>query len=307
MAAIATTFLSLCRSGDRIVAVRQLYGGSYALLSDFLPRYGIETTFVDLDDHDALAEPLKGAKLLYCETIGNPRAQVADLDALAAAAESAGVPLVVDNTFASPMLCRPAEHGAAYVIHSATKFIGGHHDVLGGIVCASEESLESIRELTQELGPTMSPFTAWLSLRGLATIELRVERSSKSALSVAEALDAHPDIDAVYYPALTGDASKQLADRYLGGRGGGVLGFDVSGGRERAAEFQSHLEIVKRAASLGGSHSLIVHAASVTHTQLSPEELVAAGISEGFCRLSIGLEDPEDIIDDLERALKLSV
>jgi methionine-gamma-lyase len=306
MAAIVSTFLALCASGDRIVAVRQLYGNSYSLLASRLPRYGIDTTFVDLDDHDALAGPLEGAKLLYCETIGNPRVQVADLTALAAAAEAAGVPLVVDNTFASPVLCRPLELGASIVLHSATKYIGGHSDLLGGIVCASGEHMEKIRALARDFGPTMSPFTAWLCLRGIATLPLRVERSSATALKVAEALDAHPDIEAVYYPALEGDASKALTDRLLGGRGGGVLGFDVAGGTHRAAAFQGRLGLVKRAASLGGTNTLIVHAASVTHTQLSPQELREAGISEGFCRMAIGLEDPEDIIDDLEQALKLS-
>jgi cystathionine beta-lyase/cystathionine gamma-synthase len=304
MAAIVGTFLSLCESGDRIVATRQLYGNSYSMLAEVLPRYGIETTFVNHDDHDALAEPLKGAKLLYCETIGNPRVQVADLPVMAQAAQEAGVPLVVDNTFASPALCRPIEYGASIVLHSATKYIGGHSDLLGGVVCANDEHLDRLRSHARNFGAILSPFNAWLCIRGLATLPLRVERSSASALKVAEALDAHPDVDAVYYPALDGDPSKELSDRLLGGRGGGVVGFDVSGGKERATSFQQDLRLVKRAASLGGTKSLLVHAASITHTQLSAEELRAAGISEGFCRLSVGLEDPEDLIDDLERALK---
>lgn len=306
MAAIAATFMSLCGSGDSIVATRQLYGNSYSILAQVLPRYGIETTFVDLDDHDALAEPLRDAKLLYCETIGNPRVQVANLPVLAAAAREAAVPLVVDNTFASPALCRPLEHGASIVLHSATKYIGGHSDLLGGIVCGAGEHLDQLRAHQRNFGATLSPFNAWLCLRGIATLPLRVERSSSSALKIAEALEAHPEIDAVYYPALGGDPSRELADRLLGGRGGGVLGFEVSGGKGRAARFQEDLKLVKRAASLGGTHSLIVHAASITHTQLSAAELAAAGISEGFCRLSVGLEDAEDVIDDLCQALKES-
>jgi methionine-gamma-lyase len=306
MAAIAGTFLALCEAGDRIVAVRQLYGGTYSLLSEMLPRYGIETTFVDVADPSAVSDVLDGAKLLYCETIGNPRVQVADLPAMAEVAKSAGIPLVVDNTFATPILARPIEHGASIVVHSATKYIGGHHDLLGGIVCTSKEWLEQIRHLTLELGPTLSPFNAWLGLRGMTTLALRVERICANARAVAEALEANPEVNAIHYPALDGDPSKHLADRLLGGRGGGVLGFDVAGGRERAAAFQGHLQLVERAASLGGIRSLIVHAASVTHTQLSSEELEAAGISEGFCRLAVGLEDPEDVVDDLERALKLS-
>jgi len=307
MAAISSIFLALCSSGDKIASVRQLYGNTYSLLSSRLPRYGITTTFFDLDDFDGAREAAKGARLLYCETIGNPRVQVNDLTALAAIADAAGIPLVVDNTFASPVLCRPIEHGASIVVHSATKALGGHHDLLGGVVVCSAEEMALIRALSRDLGPTMAPLTAWLGLRGIATLQLRVERSSDTALSVAQALQKHPDVEAVHYPALENDPSRPLTDRLLGGRGGGTMGFEVRGGRERAARFQESLGLVKPAASLGGTHSLLVHAASVTHTQLSPDELDAAGIAEGFCRLSIGLEDPADLIEDLEQALKASV
>ena len=303
MAAISSIFLALCSSGDRIVATRQLYGGAYSLLRDTLPRFGITAEFFDVDDHDGISATLPGAKLLYCETAGNPRIPVADLPRLGEIAAGAGVPLVVDNTFASPVLCRPIEHGASLVVHSATKFIGGHHDLVGGVVAGSEDGLEPIRELARETGPTMSPFTAWLALRGMATLHLRVERSSQSALAVARFLEQHPQINDVHYPALDSSPSKRLCDALLGGRGGGTLAFDVSGGRERVAKFTDALELIAQAASLGGTHSLIVHAASVTHTQLNEEELKAAGISEGFCRLSVGLEDADDLIGDLDRAL----
>ena len=303
MAAISSIFLSLCRSGDRVVATRQLYGGTYSLMRDRLPRYGITGDFFDLDDYDGLAGSLEGARFLYCETIGNPRIQVADIPRLAELARAAGVPLVVDNTFASPILCRPVEHGASIVVHSATKFIGGHHDLVGGIVCADEDALNPIRRWGRDTGATLSPFNAWLGLRGAATMHLRIARSSDSALRVARFLEEHPQVDAVHYPALDSSPSKDLCDRLLGGRGGGTLAFEVSGGRERAAKFQDALELVTAAASLGGIHSLLVHAASVTHTQLDAAELEAAGISEGFCRLSIGVEDPEDLVADLERAL----
>ena len=307
MAAISTVFLALCKAGDRIVAARQLYGNTYSILSQRLPDYGIETTFADVADHDAIRAAAPGAKLIYCETIGNPIVEVADLDALGAIAEEASVPLVVDNTFASPILCRPLEHGASIVLHSATKYIGGHHDLMGGVACASAELLEPIRKLARDLGPTLSPFNAWLGLRGLATIHLRVERSSASALAVARFLSGRSDVEAVNYPGLETDRGAALAGKLLNGRGGGTLGFSVSGGRERAARFQESLDVIAPAASLGGTHSLIVHAASVTHTQLSAEELRAAGISEGFCRLSIGLEDADDLIDDLKRALDATV
>lgn len=307
MAAISSIFLALCSSGDRIASVRQLYGNTYSLLATRLPQYGIETTFFDHNDLEAARSAVKGARLLYCETIGNPRVQVNDVPALARIADEEGVPLVVDNTFASPVLFRPLEHGAKIVVHSATKHIGGHHDLLGGVIVCGPDEMKPIRALARDLGPTMAPLNAWLGLRGISTLELRVQRASDSALKVAEALQSHPEIDAVYYPALEGDASKHLADSLLGGRGGGTMGFEVSGGRTRAARFQEALGLIKPAASLGGTHSLLVHAASVTHTQLSAEELEAASIAEGFCRLSIGLEDPSDLIEDLEQALKNSV
>jgi cystathionine beta-lyase/cystathionine gamma-synthase len=300
MAAISAVFLALCSAGDRVVATRQLYGNTHSLLTDRLPRYGIEAILADVDDLDSIARALPGARLLYCETIGNPAAAVADLAALASLAAAHEVPLVVDNTFASPVLCRPAAHGADLVLHSATKFIGGHHDLMGGIVCGTAELLEPVRAVARDLGPTLSPFNAWLALRGLATIHLRVERSSESALAVARFLADHPDIETVAYPVLT---QPELCERQLSGRGGGTLGFEVAGGRDRARHFQEELELIRPAASLGGTHSLIVHAASVTHTQLSDEELARVGISPGFCRLSIGLEDPDDLVADLDRAL----
>ena len=303
MAAIAAIFLALCSAGDRVVAARQLYGNSYSLMTTRLPRYGVSAEFFDVDDYDGIEAALDGAQLLYCESIGNPAVRVADLPRLARIAQAARVPLVVDNTFASPVLCRPLEHGASIVVHSATKFLGGHHDLMGGIVCGDPATLSPIKELARDIGPTLAPFNAWLALRGIATIHLRVERSSQSALEVARMLRDHPQINEVWYPGLDGDVSKPLADELLGGRGGGTLGFDVAGGRDRAQRFQQALRLIRPAASLGGTHSLIVHAASVTHTQLTADELTAAGISEGFCRLSIGLEDANDLIADLDQAL----
>jgi cystathionine beta-lyase/cystathionine gamma-synthase len=306
MAAIVSVLLALCQSGDRIAAARQLYGNSYSLLAQRLPRYGIRASFIDIDDLDSWEREAEGARLLYCETIANPAARVADIARLAAIAEAAGIPLVVDNTFASPVLCRPAELGASVVLHSATKFLGGHHDLLGGVACATDELMDPIRALARDFGPTLAPFNAWLALRGMQTLPLRVMRSSDTALEIARWLETHPDIDRVHYPALPSDPAHELTIKQLGGRGGGTMGFDVSGGRERAARFQGALRLIRAAASLGGTHSLIVHAASVTHTQLSSEELASAGITEGFCRLSVGLEEPADLIADLETALRSS-
>lgn len=303
MAAISTTLLALCSRGDRIVSARQLYGGTHSLFAQILPRYGIAIDLIDVERHDEIEHALEGSRVFYCETIGNPRMQVADLPGLAKLAEASGATMVVDNTFASPLVCRPLEHGAHVVVHSATKFLGGHHDLMGGVVCSSARLLEPIRDLGRELGATLAPFNAWLALRGMKTLHLRVDRACRTALEIALALSDHPDIAAVYYPALQDAADKSLTDLLLGGRGGGTLAFDVTGGRDRAARFQAALRLIQPAASLGGTHTLITHAASVTHTQLSPAELDAAGISEGFCRLAVGLEDAADLVDDLTQAL----
>ena len=303
MAAISAVFLTLCSPGDRVVSARQLYGGTHSLTTSLLPRFGIQTTLCDVDDYDAIKSALPESKLLYCETIGNPALRLADLDRLGELAADAGVPLVVDNTFASPVLCRPAEHGASIVVHSATKFIGGHHDLIGGVMCADAASISAVKQLTRELGPTLAPFNAWLCLRGLQSIHVRVARSCDSALEVARWLETHPKIAQAFYPALESSSDKELCEKLLGGRGGGTIAFEVAGDRDRVARFQDGLGVIQAAASLGGSHSLLVHAASVTHTQLDEDELRAAGISEGFCRLSIGLEDPEDLVADLDAAL----
>ncbi|MFN2587188.1 MAG: PLP-dependent aspartate aminotransferase family protein [Actinomycetota bacterium] len=303
MAAIWSTFLALCRPGDRIVAARQLYGNAYSLLNTRMKDFGVTTDFFDVGDHSGTEGALPGAAMLYCETIGNPRIVVADLPALGRLAADARVPLVVDNTFASPALCRPIEHGATVVVHSATKFLGGHHDLVGGIACGDPPTIDRLRAVARDIGPTLAPFNAWLALRGIATLPLRVERSSASALAAAEMLASRDGVERVDYPALPSDPSHALCRSLFGGRGGGTIGFVVAGGRDRAARFQERLEVVRPAASLGGIHSLVVHAASITHTQLSAEELRAVGMDEGFCRLSVGLEDPEDIIDDLAGAL----
>ena len=303
MAAISTLFLAACPPGGRIVATRQLYGGTFSLLSHTLARFGIETQFVDVWDHAAVEAALEGAALLYCETIGNSRIRVADFAALGKLAKAAGVPLAVDNTFASPSLCRPLEHGADISVHSATKFLGGHHDLIGGIVCADPAFIEKTRALSREFGAVLSPFNAWLATRGIATLQLRVERSTGSALTIARALEEHPKIDRVYYPALESSPDKAVTDRLLGGKGGGTMAFDVAGGFDAAAAFQQRLNLVMRAASLGGTHSLVVHAASVTHTQLTEAELAAAEISPGLCRLSVGIEEVDDILEDLTQAL----
>ncbi|MFN2389078.1 MAG: PLP-dependent aspartate aminotransferase family protein [Actinomycetota bacterium] len=307
MAAISCIFLGLCSAGDRVVAARQLYGGTFELTTTLLPRFGITTDLVDVHDHDAIASRLKDARFLYCETIGNPRIEVADVPELARIAAVAEVPLVVDNTFATPILCRPLEHGAAITLHSATKFLGGHHDLIGGVACAADpELLQGPRAIARELGPTLAPFNAWLALRGMQTLELRVARSCATALTLARWLEERAEVGSVSYPGLASDPSHARAGRVLGGAGGGTLGFELIGGREHAGRVQESLALVKPAASLGGTHTLLVHAASVTHTQMDAASLRRAEISEGFCRLSVGLEDPDDLIADLEQAFDRS-
>ncbi len=304
MAAIHTVVTTFARAGDRIVSSRELYGGTYSLFTTILPRYGIEVELVDPHDVGAVAAALPGAALFYVETIANPTVTVADLPALAAACREAGVVSVVDNTFASPYLCNPAAHGFDVVLHSATKYVGGHHDLIGGVACASSEHVARLRATVIETGGTMAPLEAWLCLRGLATLELRMRRHSESALAIAERLTRHPKVERVHYPGLADHPQRAVAERLLPRGCGGVLAFEIRGGVEAGARFSDALELIWIGASLGGTHSLVGHAASTTHRQLDPEARRAAGIGDGLVRLSVGLEDPEDLLADLERALE---
>ncbi|GBC86362.1 L-methionine gamma-lyase [bacterium HR12] len=304
MAAIHTVVTTFARAGDRILASRELYGGTYSLFTTVLPRYGIEVELVDPHDPAAVARALPGAALFYVETISNPTVGVADLPVLAAACREAGVVSVVDNTFASPYLCAPAEHGFDVVLHSATKYLGGHHDLIGGVACASADHVAALRATVIETGGTMAPLEAWLCLRGLATLELRMRRHSESAQRVAERLAAHPKVERVHYPGLPSHPHHAVAERLLPKGFGGVVAFEVRGGVEAGMRFCDALELVWIAASLGGTHSLVGHAASTTHRQLDPEARRAAGIADGLVRLSIGLEDVEDLLADVERALE---
>jgi cystathionine beta-lyase/cystathionine gamma-synthase len=298
--ALVTTFAS---AGDRIVASTDLYGGTYSLLTKVLPRFGIAADLVPPNDLDAMAERLPGAALLYVETMANPTVSVADLEALARLSREAGVPSAVDNTFATPYLCRPAELGFDHVVHSATKFIGGHNDLTGGVVCTTEEGMRRLRETAIEVGGTMAPLEAWLALRGLVTLELRMRRHSESAQRIAEHLEAHPAVERVWYPGLASHPDRAIAERLLPNGCGGVLAFEVRGGVEAGMALCDALELVWIATSLGGAHSLVGHAASTTHRQMDPEARRAAGIADGLVRLSVGLEDVDDLLEDLDRAL----
>ena len=304
MAAIHTVVTALAKAGDRIVASPELYGGAYSMFHKVLPRYGIDVTFVDPHDPDAVAEILPGAALFYVETIANPNVTVADLQALGGVCRDAGVPGVVDNTFASPALCTPARFGFDFVLHSATKYIGGHHDLTAGVVCCSEPEMARLRETVIETGGTMAPLEAWLAIRGLATLELRMERHSSNAHAIAAALQAHPKVEEVHYPGLPSHPQHEVALRQLTGGFGGMLAFEVRGGVEAGKRFCDALQLAWVATSLGGTTTLVGHAASTTHRQLDPEARRAAGIGDGLVRVSVGLEDPGDLLEDFERALE---
>ena len=303
MAAIHAVATTLARSGDRVVASRALYGGTYSLFCEVLPRYGVEVTLVDVTDLDAVAAALPGARLLYVETIDNPLVGVADLSRLAALCADAGVPSVIDNTFASPYLCNPAAFGFDYVVHSATKYIGGHSDLLGGVVCCSAADRAAIRATAIEVGGAMQPFEAWLCIRGLATLALRMERHCTSAEAVAAALAASAAVATTHYPGLTRDPSHDRARRHLRG-GGGMVAAQMAGGYDGARRFCDALRLAWIAASLGGAHTLVAHPASTTHRQIDPAARAAQGISDGLVRLSVGLEDTDDIVADVNRALE---
>jgi methionine-gamma-lyase len=303
MAAIHGTLTTLARSGDRIVASRELYGGSASLLMNVLPRYGIETTFVDPHDPEAVREAVPGAAAFYAETIANPLVTVADLSTLATLCREAGVASVVDNTFASPALCNPIALGIDHVVHSATKYIGGHADLIGGVVCGSEDAIERVRATAIETGGAMQPLEAWLCLRGLATLELRMERHARTAQAIAEALARHPKVARTHYPGLPTHPQHDLARRQLRGFGG-MIAFEVEGGVAAGARLSDALRVAWIGGSLGAAQTLVAHPASTTHRQLDADARRASGIADGLLRVSVGLEDPRDIIDDVEAALE---
>jgi methionine-gamma-lyase len=304
MAAIHTVVTATASAGNRIVSSTELYGGTYSLFRKVLPRYGVEVTFVDPHDVDAVTAALPGARLYYCETIANPNVTVADLEALGAACAGAGVPAAVDNTFASPYLCNPARFGFDFVLHSATKYVGGHNDLVGGVVCCSAENAARLRDTVIETGGTMAPLEAWLCLRGLATLELRMRRHGENASAVAAFLEGHPKVDRAHYPGLRSHPQHDVAVRLLPRGFGGMLAFEVAGGVEAGQRFCDALELAWVASSLGGTHTLVGHAASTTHRQLDPAARRAAGIGDGLIRVSVGLEDADDLVEDLARALE---
>jgi len=303
MGAIAGTLLSLLSNGDHMVAAAQLYGGTHGLFGTAFKRAGISVTTADVGDHAAIEAAFsERTKVLYCETIGNPTMNVADLDALASIARAHDATFVTDSTFAPPVMVRPLEHGADLVCHSATKYLGGHGDVTGGVVSGNAERIAAIRHLAIDTGGQMAPFDAWLIARGVQTLVLRVDRICQSTLTLARALEEHPAVQRVIYPGLESHPDHALARKLLGDRFGGMLAFDV-GGASAGRRFLERVRVAAPAASLGGTKTLVVHPASVTHTQLTAEQRAAIGLTEGMVRVSVGIEDVDDLISDFEQAL----
>jgi prepilin-type processing-associated H-X9-DG protein len=309
MAAVSGVFLALARAGTHVVAPAATYGGSYSLLRNVLSRFGVETDFVDLTDLDQVRAAARPAtRVVYAETLANPTTAVADLPALAEIAAEAGALLVVDSTLAPPVVCRPLEHGADLVLHSATKYIGGHSDVTGGVVTGRPELISQIRAVRIDTGSSLAPDEAFLLRRGLETLPVRMRRQCSTAMVFAAALARHPAIARVDYPGLDSHPGHEVARRLFdagpeGTRFGAIVTVTPHGGREAGMAFADGLRIAQVATSLGGTHTKVSHAASTTHRQLDSAALAAAGIDLGAVRFSIGLEDAEDLIEDARLSL----
>ncbi|CAJ97011.1 O-acetylhomoserine/O-acetylserine sulfhydrylase, pyridoxal phosphate-dependent [Cupriavidus necator] len=339
MAAITYAIQTIAEAGDNIVSSSQLYGGTYNLLAHTLPQSGIETRFADGRNPASFGDLIDArTKAIFVESVGNPLGNVVDIEAIARVAHNHGVPLIVDNTVPSPYLCRPFEHGADIVVHSLTKYLGGHGNSVGGAIIDSgkfpwaqhKERFKRLNEpdvsyhgvvYTEALGPAayigrarvvplrntgaaLSPFNAFLILQGIETLALRLDRITENALAIARHLQQHAKVDWVNFAGLPDHADHALVQKYLGGRGPGILSFGLKqGGREGGARFLDALQLFTRLVNIGDAKSLATHPASTTHRQLNAEELKAAGVSEDMVRLSVGIEHIDDLIEDLDRAL----
>lgn len=340
-AAIAYAFQNITRAGEHIVTAETIYGGTYNLLANTLPTYGVTATFVDPSDVANFERAVRPeTRAIFIETLGNPNSNVIDIEAVAAVAHRHGIPLIVDNTFGTPYLIRPIEHGADIVVHSATKFIGGHGTSLGGVIVDSgrfdwaasgkfpqlsepDPSYHGVRFteaagaaayavriraiLLRDTGAALSPFNAFILLQGLETLSLRVERHVQNALKVVEYLSHHPGVVRVNHPALPGHPDHALYERYFPQGGGSIFTFEIRGGQEEAHRFIDSLEIFSLLANVADVKSLVIHPATTTHSQLSPEELAAQGITPATVRLSVGTEHVDDLIADIEQALDAAV
>ena len=335
-AAITYAVQNIAVAGDHVVSASNLYGGTYNLFLNTLPEQGVTTTFVKHDDFSAIEKAIQpNTKLIYIESLGNPNSDIADVEKISQIAHKHGIPLIVDSTFATPYLFRPIEHGADIVVHSATKFIGGHGSVMGGVVvdsgkfdwagsgkfpglsqpnpsyhgvvfteaCGNLAYILKLRTtIMRDQGATISPFNSFLLLQGLETLSLRVERHVQNALKVVEYLNNHKDVEKVNHPSLSTGTQKELYDRYYPNGGGSIFTFEIKGGSERARKFTESLELFSLLANVADVKSLVIHPASTTHSQMSEEELEACDIHSNTIRLSIGIEHIDDIIADLEQA-----
>ncbi len=335
-AAISAAILNIAQAGDEIVSSATLYGGTYNMFAYTLPRLGIKVTFVDPSDPENFRKAITDkTKALYAETIGNPKIDVLDVEKVAAIAHENGIPLLIDSTFATPYLSRPIEFGADIVIHSATKFIGGHGTSMGGLVIDSgkfnwangkfplltepdpsyhglsyTEALGPLAyiirlriQILRDLGATVSPFNSFLFLQGLETLPLRMQRHAENALAVAQYLENHEQVTWVSYPGLASHPDHELAKKYLPKGAGAILTFGIKGGLEAGRKFIDSLKLFSILANVGDAKSLVIHPASTTHSQLTPEQRVTAGVPDELIRLSVGIEDSADIIADIEQAL----
>ncbi|MDA3873257.1 MAG: O-acetylhomoserine aminocarboxypropyltransferase/cysteine synthase [Kiritimatiellae bacterium] len=332
--------INICQAGDEVVSARNLYGGTYTMFNDILPQFGIKVKLVDGTDPKAFDAAITDkTKCVFCETVTNPGLEVSDIQAIADVAHSHGVPLIVDSTFTTPYLQRPIEHGADIVVHSLTKWLGGHNTGIGGLMVDSgkfdwksdkfplmtepEASYHGVRWAydlpdmlapvayairmrvipLRNLGACISPDNAWMFLQGIETLPLRMERHCENALKVAKHLKDHPKVDWVRYPGLDGDPAHELAGKYLNGKGGSVVVFGVKGGAEAGQKFVEGVKLHSHLANVGDAKSLAIHPASTTHSQLSAEQQVDAGIPPEMVRLSVGIESIEDILEDIDQAL----
>jgi cystathionine beta-lyase/cystathionine gamma-synthase len=303
MAAISTSLFSLVRRGDHVLGIRDLYGGTHSLLHDVLPRLGLETTLVEASDFDEMArEAKRNTSLVYIETPTNPTLKLVDILRVAKLAHGIGALLLVDNTFASPVNQNPIDMGADIVLHSATKYLNGHADVVAGAAVTSTERARSIRMMRRDLGGSLDPFPAWLVLRGMKTMALRVRQQNANAQALAEYLSEHRKVKVVNYPGLKTHPQHVLAKKQMRGFGG-MLSMELKGTLHDAMKFTESLKVASLAASLGGVETLVCQPSLMTHTKMSAEEKLKAGIPDTLVRISVGIEDEEDLISDFRKAL----
>lgn len=304
MAAISNTLFTLLSPGDRVVSIKDSYGGTSKLFIEFMPRFSMEAALCETTNHDQIEFELrKGCRVLYLESPTNPTLKVVDLERLAAAAHKVGAVVVVDNTFATPINQHPLELGADLVIHSATKYLGGHADALGGVVCGREDLVKKIYHFREINGAALDPMAAYLLLRGMKTLHLRIARQNESALAVARHLEGHTAVREVFYPGLESHPGHAVAKKQMKGFGG-VLSFTLHGDLDAVKAFLPRLDLAHRAANLGAVETIAGPPATTSHVECSPEERAAMGIPEGLVRYSVGIEDVPDLIADLDRALE---